>query len=75
MAPRSPNQIDIHIGNRLHKRRVFLEQSRQDIGEAIGVSHQQIQKYEKGINRISASRLYACAEYMDTSLDYFFKGM
>ncbi len=58
---RVPNPIDVHVGSRVHLRRRLLDMSQEKLGEAIGLSFQQVQKYERGSNRISASRLFALA--------------
>lgn len=66
------NKIDQNIGSRLRNRRQNLGISQQKLGQSVGVTFQQIQKYEKGTNRVSASRLYKISETLDVSLDYFF---
>ncbi len=68
-------QIDIHIGKRLKRRRSLLGLSQQKLAAAIGLTFQQIQKYEKGVNRISASRLYQLGQILDVPPAYFFDGM
>ena len=55
-----PNPIDIHVGSRVRLRRNMLSLSQEKLGEAIGLTFQQVQKYERGANRIGASRLHAC---------------
>jgi len=55
---RKPNPIDVHVGMRVHVRRTMRGMSQSKLGEALNVTFQQVQKYEKGVNRISASRLY-----------------
>ena len=57
MAKKVPNPIDVHVGSRVRNRRVELGMSQGKLGDALGITFQQVQKYENGINRISASRL------------------
>lgn len=74
-SPRSANDIDNHLGSRLRERRKELGLSQVSVGEATGVTFQQIQKYELGTNRIAASRLYLLAKTLEVPLDYFFEGV
>lgn len=69
----APNPIDVHVGGRVRLRRTMLSLSQEKLGEAIGVTFQQVQKYEKGSNRIGASRLEAIARFLDVPVSYFFK--
>jgi len=69
-----PNSIDIHVGSRLRMRRMMLGMSQEKLGEAFGLTFQQVQKYEKGTNRISASRLQQAAQMLDVSVPFFFEG-
>ncbi|WP_374545143.1 helix-turn-helix domain-containing protein [Rhodoblastus sp.] len=69
-----PNPIDRHVGARVRMRRMLIGMSQEKLGEALGLTFQQIQKYEKGANRISASRLQQISEALNTPLAYFFKG-
>ena len=69
-----PNMIDKHVGRRLRWRRRELNYSQERLGEMLGLTFQQIQKYEKGVNRISAGRLFEIARLLDTSISYFFQG-
>lgn len=69
-----PNPIDRHVGARVRMRRMLTGMSQEKLGEALGLTFQQIQKYEKGANRISASRLQQISEALNTPLAYFFKG-
>ena len=62
MARRDPNFIDVHVGNRIRMRRQIVGMSQEKLGELLGITFQQVQKYEKGTNRISASRIYYAAE-------------
>ena len=67
--------IDIHIGKRLRQRRLEMHITQEQLAEIGDVTFQQIQKYEKGINRISCSKLYYFARYLCTRFDYFFEGL
>lgn len=69
-----PDPVDIHVGARLRTRRTLLGMSQEKLAEAIGLTFQQVQKYEMGKNRISASRLYQFAQILDVSISYFFEG-
>lgn len=69
---KEPNPVDVYVGARLRMRRVFLDVSQEKLSDAIGVTFQQIQKYEKGTNRISASRIYEISKALNVSISYFF---
>ncbi len=69
------NEIDVFVGNRIRARRYALGISQTELGAAIGVRFQQIQKYETGANRVSASRLWAVAEKLGVEIEYFFQGI
>lgn len=71
---KEPNPIDQHVGARVRLRRVMLGLSQEKLGNALGVTFQQIQKYEKGANRIGASRLQAISKLLDAPPSYFFDG-
>ncbi len=71
---RPSNIIDVYVGARLRMRRMMLGMSQGKLGQLLGVTFQQIQKYEKGTNRISASRLKQAAQVLDTSIDFFLEG-
>jgi transcriptional regulator with XRE-family HTH domain len=70
-----PNPIDVHVGARIMLRRTLLGISQLTLAEAMGLSFQQIQKYEKGANRVSSSRLVDMANALDVSVSYFFEEM
>lgn len=70
-----PNPIDIHVGRRLRLRRTLLGMSQEKLGEAIGLTFQQIQKYERGSNRIGASRLFDLSRVLDVPVGFFFDDM
>ncbi|BCJ90316.1 putative HTH-type transcriptional regulator [Terrihabitans soli] len=69
------NPVDSQVGSRMRARRLVLGISQEDLGKAVGVSFQQIQKYEKGANRIGASRLQKLAHALQVPISYFFEGM
>lgn len=74
MARKTPNPIDIHIGNRVRMRRMMLSMSQEKLGDAVGVTFQQIQKNEKGSNRIGGSRLQQIADVLQVTPAFFFEG-
>ncbi|WOI52295.1 helix-turn-helix transcriptional regulator [Parvularcula sp. LCG005] len=67
--------IDLHVGQRLRQRRCLLGMTQQKLAEAVGIKFQQIQKYESGANRVSASRLWALAEALGVPVSHFFEGL
>ncbi|MDX2257376.1 MAG: helix-turn-helix transcriptional regulator [Hyphomicrobiaceae bacterium] len=69
---RRPNPIDIHVGTRVRLRRMLLGMSQEKLGESLGLTFQQVQKYEKGINRIGASRLFDLAQVLGVPVQYFY---
>ena len=71
-ADGSPHPIDIHVGNRVRLRRVLLGMSQEDLASRLGITFQQVQKYERGLNRISGSRLYDISKILQANIDYFF---
>ncbi len=70
-----PSPVDVHVGARLRVRRTLLGMSQTTVGDATGLTFQQMQKYEKGTNRISASRLFALSRLLDVPIEYFFDDM
>ncbi len=70
-----PHPADVHVGVRVRQRRVLLGMNQTKLGEALGMSFQQVQKYERATNRISASRLYDLARVLDVSIESFFEDM
>lgn len=72
---KSANPIDKNVGQRLRKRRIELGMSQQALGEILGLSFQQVQKYESGANRIAASRLYNICLSLEVEVGYFFEGL
>lgn len=75
MSGKSPNRIDVHVGSRLRTRRIIVGMSQEKLGDQLGLTFQQVQKYEKGLNRIGASRLYAISRILGTSIQYFFEDL
>ncbi len=75
LPPGVPNPIDIHVGSRVRLRRTLLGMSQEKLGEAVGLTFQQIQKYERGANRIGASRLYELSRILDVPISFFFDDM
>ncbi len=73
MAARAPQAIDAYVGERVRQRRTLLGLSQEALGEELDLSFQQVQKYERGTNRISASRLYEIGEILDVPISYFFE--
>jgi transcriptional regulator with XRE-family HTH domain len=73
MAKKSPNAIDRHVGSRLRMRRVLMGMSQEKLGEHLGVTFQQVQKYEKGMNRMGASRLQNASRALEVPVEFFFR--
>ena len=67
--------VDVHVGKRVRHRRWMVGMTQQQLGEAVGIKFQQIQKYETGMNRISASRLWDIAAALDVPISFFFEGL
>ena len=74
-AQRSPNPVDLHVGGRVRMRRKVLGVSQERLAEALGLTFQQVQKYERGANRVSASKLYEIARFLSAPVAYFFEGL
>ena len=68
-----PEAVDVHVGSRVRQRRTMLGMSQEKLGEALGLTFQQVQKYERGANRIGASRLHHISEVLDVPISYFFE--
>lgn len=75
LADNEPNPVDVHVGNRIRLRRTILGFSQTYLGSKLGLTFQQVQKYEKGENRVSASRLWDVSNVLKVSMDYFFEDM
>ena len=73
-SKKSPNPIDKHVGARVRMRRMMMSMSQEKLGDALGLTFQQVQKYEKGTNRIGASRLQHISEILQVSVSFFFEG-
>ncbi len=71
----TPDSVDVHVGQRLRVRRSLLGLSQEKLAEAIGLTFQQIQKYERGINRISAGRLYQFSKILSVPISYFYDNL
>ena len=72
---RGPNPVDLHVGARIRMRRKLLGVSQERLADQLGLTFQQVQKYERGANRVSASKLYEIAKALQTSVAYFFDGL
>ncbi len=70
---RKPNPIDIHVGSRVRLRRTMIGMSQEKLGDALGITFQQVQKYEKGANRVGASRLQEISRVLNTPISFFFE--
>ena len=75
MANKIPNPVDKHVGSRVRMRRMMMGMSQEKLGDAIGLTFQQVQKYEKGTNRIGASRLQQISETLQVPVAFFFEGV
>jgi transcriptional regulator with XRE-family HTH domain len=74
MTKKAPNPIDKHVGSRVRMRRMMLSMSQEKLGAALGLTFQQVQKYEKGTNRIGASRLQQISQILQVPVAFFFEG-
>src|ERR1039458_663668 len=74
MAKKTPNPIDKHVGSRVRMRRMMLSMSQEKLGDALSLTFQQVQKYEKGTNRIGASRLQQISNILQVPVSFFFEG-
>ena len=75
IAEHGPHPVDVHVGSRVHLRRKLLGMSQTDLGRVLGVTFQQVQKNERGVNRISSSRLYQLSLIFGVPVTYFFEGL
>lgn len=73
--PREPNPIDRHVGSRVRLRRQMMEMSQEKLGDELGVTFQQVQKYERGANRIGAGRLWHLARVLEVPVSFFYDGV
>jgi transcriptional regulator with XRE-family HTH domain len=74
-AESRPSPIDVHVGSRIRLRRTLMGMSQERLGEALGLTFQQVQKYERGVNRVGASRLYDLSRVLDVPISFFFDDM
>lgn len=74
-GPDGPHPVDRHVGRRVCEKRISLGYNQSDLGRALGLTFQQIQKYEKGSNRISASKLWDISRFFKVDVSYFFEGL
>src|SRR5208283_2129221 len=74
MAKKAPNPIDKHVGSRVRMRRMMLGMSQEKLGNSLSLTFQQVQKYEKGTNRIGASRLQQISHILQVPVSFFFEG-
>ena len=74
MASKTPDPIDKYVGSRIRMRRIMLGMSQEKLGDALGLTFQQIQKYEKGTNRVGASRLQQIADVLQVHVSFMFEG-
>ena len=74
MSTKAPNPVDKYVGSRVRMRRIMLGMSQEKLGEALGLTFQQVQKYEKGTNRVGASRLQQIANILQVPVAFFFEG-
>ena len=72
---RKPSPVDAHVGARIRLRRKLLGLSQQQLAERLGLTFQQVQKYERGVNRVSASKLYETAQVLQAPVTHFFEGL
>ncbi len=75
VAEHGPHPVDVHVGSRVRLQRKLLGMSQTDLGNALGLTYQQIQKNERGFNRFSAGRLYRLCHILDVPIEYFFEGL
>src|SRR5947199_8158727 len=74
MSTKAPNPVDKYVGSRVRMRRIMLGMSQEKLGEALGLTFQQVQKYEKGTNRVGASRLQQISEILKVPVSFMFDG-
>ena len=74
MSTKAPNPVDKYVGSRVRMRRIMLGMSQEKLGDALGLTFQQIQKYEKGTNRVGASRIQQIAEVLKVPVSFLFEG-
>lgn len=75
MLKKMPNPIDVHVGSRVRMQRMLISMSQEKLGDQLGLTFQQVQKYEKGANRIGASRLYHISQILGVPIEFFYEGL
>jgi transcriptional regulator with XRE-family HTH domain len=75
LAKKQANPIDIQVGNRVRIRRMLIGMSQERLGGLLGLTFQQVQKYEKGVNRIGAGRLFEVSRILNVPVDFFYEGV
>lgn len=70
-----PSPVDVHVGSRIRLRRTLLGMSQERLGDALGLTFQQVQKYERGVNRVGASRLFDLSRILDVPINFFYENM
>lgn len=75
MPKKQANPIDVQVGNRVRIRRMLIGMSQERLGDLLGLTFQQVQKYEKGVNRIGAGRLYEVSRILNVPVDFFYEGV
>ena len=75
MPKKQANPIDVQVGNRVRIRRMLIGMSQERLGDLLGLTFQQVQKYEKGVNRIGAGRLFEVARILSVPVDFFYEGL
>ena len=75
MPKKQANPIDIQVGNRVRIRRMLIGMSQEKLGDLLGLTFQQVQKYEKGVNRIGAGRLFEVSRILNVPIDFFYEGV
>ena len=74
-SPRVPNPVDMHVGSRIRLRRQLMKMSQEKLGDELGVTFQQVQKYERSANRVGASRLYRLSRVLEVPIQFFFEDL
>ena len=74
-APRAAGVVDVHVGTRIRLRRKSMKMSQEQLGEQLGITFQQVQKYERGTNRVGASRLWHISKVLQVPVQYFYDGL
>jgi len=74
-APRAASAVDVHVGTRIRLRRKSLKMSQEQLGDQLGITFQQVQKYERGTNRVGASRLWGISKVLEVPVQFFYDGL